>query len=1190
MSRRRRILLVSLVALALLVAAAPLLARTGVARRFVAGRIADALGRPVEVQGLDAGWMSGVTLKGLVVRSREPEFQGAPLVEAASVRLEDGLPSLVLAGASRVAISGLVVRLEEQAGGRTNVDDLVAGLAKPRPPVPKREARPFRLTLTDASIRMQRLVRRPQPRPVDPFREDPVILDASEGLVVIGVRDMDLRLDTTPTATTLDLEAALDVAGRPGRVDVAVRLGPEGPSGTVHVEGIDLSLLDPFVRGLEGRLDLHAEGSPEGVNAKLRAAGLRAGRIDEAWAELSGRVRMDGDGVAFDAVALRTASGGFSLDGSGTWPPRDLQVTAQATPEALGLDMKGPLRLDVRGEGADLSGTLATPDLDARFEATVGDRTIAIRRLDAKAFDSTVSLEGEVGTALRLSGRADVNLSDLKPVLRKGASLQGRLHVPAFELLDRSLKADATVEGLLALGPFAEDVEIGRGELRVDAELSEDRDTLRIARAQLDGLAAEGTVKGLVSGNVRADGKVKGTLALNPFHARLLGLEEVRGLRGQVAIDATGDNDGISGTATIDGFHVETGGGAWDLARVSAEGGYRDGRATLRATADGLDLRGSFTDGKADVELDVAAIEAQPLLVRVFPGGLAGPLKLRAEASGAPWNIRGTIESPDLTAKFEGRGVEGEKARLSFTAREEEAGWSVAAPDLVLEKLGVKASLGEGFLGHDGRRAGRVLVEAALDRLLTVVPEAAHLAPEGRLSASVRVGHDGRWTLAGEIGAADASVVVHGKRVAPRTARLEFDASVPGDGTVTLRKVRLTSRTTELEGAGTLGKNLTLRMEGRARLEDIAPYAPMLRGSGEAVFEEIALDLGPEGQLLASASMRGESIRAQGGRLQKAKLRARAEGRLEKGALEDVKTDLALTAARAERGNILAEGLVVREKGGGRSGAYSLRTRVESGRLRVGATSWEQVGLDVEGRLDRLLAARPPTGLKGHVTFARWNLGPFLWEAAKGELALEEGTVVVRNLVAGLHGGTVRAAGRLMPKDERMAWEGEAHAKGLVLTERIGRPLSFIIPFLRVEKEAGSLTGRADLDLKLAADDTTDAAILRTLVGAGTAHLYDIEAQNSILLPLLSLRFDKAILREPFRFKDLKLSFDVGEGTIRPKPFELKARPFGINVKEIEVGLDGTVNALVVPGLLPLRVRGTLDDPEVRPAPLAPFR
>jgi hypothetical protein len=1195
-SRRRRILLVSFVALALLVACAPLLARTGAARRFVASRLSDALGRPVEIEGIDAGWMSGVTVRGLVVRGAAAEFRETPLMEAASVTLEDPLPGLVLSGASRIAIDGLKVRVEEQAGGRTNVDDLVRGLAKPRPMAPKREARPFRLTLTDASIRVQRLLPRPQPRRIDPFREDPVILDAADGLVVVGIEEMDLRLDATPGETTLDLSAALDIAGRPGRAEVAVRLGPRGPSGRVRVEGIDLSLLDPFVKGLEGRVELRAEGSPAGADVKLRAEGLKAGRVDEAWAELTGRIRRDGDAVAFDALSLRTASGAFSLDGRGAWPPRGIEIRAQASTEALGIDLKGPLRLDVSGEGSDLAGTLTTPDLDARFDVAVREGAVEIRKLDAKAFESDISVQGELGGVPRLSGRADVNLNDLRPFLPEGASLEGRLRVPAFELLDRSLKADADVAAFRARGFFAEDVEIDRGELHVDAALSDDRDVLRVVRAQLDGLAAQGTLSGLRHGNLAADGTIQGTLALNPLHARLLGLREVRGLRGQVTIDAkaaTGEKGTLaSGTAVIDRFHVEDDRGAWDLARISAEGSYRDGGAILRATADGFVLDGSLAGGKGKVALDIEAIERQPLLVRLLPKDLAleGPVKLRADVESAPWRVAGTVESATLTAEFAGRGVLSEEIRLSFTAREAEPGWFVAVPEVVLENLGVKASVGEGFLGRDGSRGGRLHVEGPLDRLATLAPEAARFGPEGRLSVDVLAAHDGRWSFTGGAVASDASLLLSGKRTPPRTARLEFDAARPGDGTALLRRVHLTTKATDLEGTATLGPTLVLRMSGKTRLEEIAPYAPMFRGSGEVVFDEIAFDLDAEGRLSASASLAAESIRVQGGRLRKARVRSHAEGRLVKGALADVKTTLSVTAACAERGNILVEEFFLLEKGGGHSGEYSLGTHIEGGRVKVGATSWEQVRLDVRGRLDRLLGERPPTGVTGDIKFARWNLGPFLWEDARGKIAIEEGNVVVKDLVAGLHGGRVKAQGKLMPSGERLGWEASAEATGLVLTERIGRPLSFVIPFLRVQKEAGQLAGRADFDVKLSAADTTDAAILKTLAGAGTAHLHDIEAKNSILLPLLSFRLDKAILREPFRFKDLRVSFDVGDGSIRPAPFELEATPFGIRVKEIVVGLDGTVDALVVPGILPLRVRGTLDDPDVRPAPLAPFR
>ena len=93
-SRRRRILLGTAVALALLVALAPMLARTGAARRLVEGRISNALGRPVEIERLDAAWTSGVTVTGLVVRNGAAEFGGEPFLEARTVRLENALPTL----------------------------------------------------------------------------------------------------------------------------------------------------------------------------------------------------------------------------------------------------------------------------------------------------------------------------------------------------------------------------------------------------------------------------------------------------------------------------------------------------------------------------------------------------------------------------------------------------------------------------------------------------------------------------------------------------------------------------------------------------------------------------------------------------------------------------------------------------------------------------------------------------------------------------------------------------------------------------------------------------------------------------------------------------------------------------------------------------------------------------------------
>ncbi|HEX5137347.1 MAG TPA: AsmA-like C-terminal region-containing protein [Planctomycetota bacterium] len=1193
MSRRRRFLLAALPVVAVLVAVAPMLARTAAVRRFVAGRVSDALGRPVEIEGLDAGWLSGVEVLGLVVRNGTAEFRGEPLLEARSIRLPGALPSLVFSGADDIAIDGLVVRLEEQAGGRTNIDDLVKSLATPRPPAPGKEVKPIRFRLTDAKVQIRRLLRRPQPRPLDPFREDPVVLPADEGLFVVALDDLDLLLAAAPGETSLDLTAKVRVGDREGRAEIRARLGPRTPTGLVHLEGIDLALLRPLLEGLEGRVDLRIEGSAEGAELKLRAEGLKAGPVDEAWAEVDARVRKEGEGVLVEKLAVRTASDALSFDARGAWPAKDLEISARVPTALLGLRAKGPVTLDARGKGRDLAGTLAIPDAEARFDVTLRDDGVSVRKLDAKARGSTASLEGDVADTgtVRLSGSADVDLKDLAPLLPEGKTLEGRLQIERLALENLSLKADAIVTGLLARGFFAEDLDLGRGELHVDAALSGDRDVLTIARAQLDGLVAQGTVEGLKGDMPRADGTVKGTLALNPLHARLLGIEDVRGLRGQLAVDVLASTGaaGVSGEAAIEGLHVETARGSWELKRVDVRGSYKDGAAEVSATSDGLRLAGSLAGGKGHVELDVDAIERHPLLLGLLPADVAleGPLALRADLEGKPWDIRGTLSSERLTARLPGRGVEGAKLLVSFTARDEGRGWLVAAPGVALGDI--RASLADGFLGRDGSRSGRLTLKAPLEALLPLAPEAKGVAPRGALALDVRATHAARWEVAGAADVADASFVLAGERTPGKSLRVEFDA-LPEETGVTLRRIHLTTRLTDIEGAGAIGKTITLRMDGKTRLEEIVPYAPALRGSGEVTLDGFAFDLAEDGALGVSTAVHAAAVRVEAGKLTELKLRTRLTGRLASGAIEGVKTEVDLTAAKAERGNVVVEDLVLRERGAGGTDAYALGTRVQARRLVVGATSWLQVGLDLRGRLDRLFGDKPPTGVTGDVTFGLWNLGPFRWKQAKGKIEILDGNVLVKNLVAGLEGGTVKAEGRLVPTGDRLAWEGKARAEGVVLSEEIGRPLSFVIPFLRVEKQAGTLSGRGDFEIELAAEDTTDAAILRTLAGKGNAHLYEIEAKNSILLPLLSLRLDKAILGEPYRFKDLKVAFDVANGRIRPQPFELKATPFGIDVKEIEVGLDGTVDALIIPGVIPLRVKGTLDDPKVRPAPLAPFR
>jgi hypothetical protein len=1227
-SRLRKGLLIALAAFVVLVALAPTLLSTGVARRFVAGKIAAALGRPVEVADLEAGWGSGITLRGLDVRSAQPEFRGAPLVQIRSVRLDSALPGIVFGdGARNIVVEGLTVRLEEQAGGRTNVDDLWAVLRRP-PPAEKREPKPMSLRLVDASIHVRRLPRRPQPHRIDPFREDPVILDADEGLLVMGIDALDLRFDTKPGEVALDVKADLSVAGREGRADVSLRVGRDGPSGHVDLQGIDLALAAPFVPGgLAGRLDVRADGAPGAVALKARVRDLAVRALREEWIDLEGRMRQEGNALSFEGVAVRTASGAFTLDGRGS--PRDLDVTAEASLAALQLGVEGRVLLRVTGkaadEGLDLAGSIEAAELafeglpepgrlDVRFDAGIRGSRVVVRSLEARAPDTDVSLAGEVTFADppsgELSGRAEVDLAGahrfLRPFLPEGTSLAGRLRVPSLAVRgggDVALKADASVENLVAGGFFEDEIRVERSHLHIDAVLADRGDVLRVARAQLDQLSAQGTVAGLKSGATpRVEGTVKGTLALNPLHARLLGLDEVRGLRGQVNVDviAEADDEGrrARGTGSVEGLHIASDRGTWDLATISAEGSFREAKgaieASLRAGGDGFSCNGSFAEGRGGVELDIEAIERQPLLVRALdlpPGAkVEGPAKARVSIEGGPgaWVLAGTFESAGLTAQMDGRGIVREPLRVAFEAREGETGWSGGVPEATL--LGATLSVKEATLDRDGRIRCVAHLAGPLDRLAKAAPEAKRFAPGGKIAADATVTYDGGWNVALGVEAQGATAVLSGKRTPPRTARIDLDAALQPDGTLAFHKFRLKSATTDLAGTGVLGEALSLRLKGRARVEEWSPFVPALDGKGDVTVEDLSLDVTPLKDVRGAVTLRAESLSVTGAKLTKAHVRSTFDGKLSDGVLLDLDAETLVAAARAERDGIVVEDLVVKEKGGGRSDDYVFGARVEVARAAMGTASAERIDLDLRGRLADLLSKRPLSGLLGNVTFARGSYEAHACENGRGEIALEDGRLGVRNLLLTYNRGQVRLDGSVLVAGERLEWEGTAKGQGIVVTEQVSKPISFILPFLRVEKNAGRITGRVDFDLRFGAKDVKLDVIQRTLSGGGTVRFLDFEVRNSILLPLIALRVDKAFSREPYQFNDLRVSFSASDGRVRCRPFELQAKPYPLTVKELDAGFDGSVNCLVVAAVLPLRVHGTIDHPKVRPAPLSWFK
>ncbi|MFQ5845159.1 MAG: hypothetical protein ACE5JG_09255, partial [Planctomycetota bacterium] len=176
------------------VAAAPWLANTGPVRAWAAKRLEHSLGRGAVIGSIEAGWGSGVVLRGVRVANPRPEFSDPDFLTIDAVHMDQPLLQILFGDAGRrIVVEGPTLNLEQQAGGRTNVDDLVRLLAPPRPPkrpevVPERRE----LSLRGARVRLTVVPPRRPRAEAGSLLEDPVVLPADAGAHHIELSELDL--------------------------------------------------------------------------------------------------------------------------------------------------------------------------------------------------------------------------------------------------------------------------------------------------------------------------------------------------------------------------------------------------------------------------------------------------------------------------------------------------------------------------------------------------------------------------------------------------------------------------------------------------------------------------------------------------------------------------------------------------------------------------------------------------------------------------------------------------------------------------------------------------------------------------------------------------------------------------------------------------------------------------------------
>ncbi|MHC4819829.1 MAG: translocation/assembly module TamB domain-containing protein, partial [Planctomycetota bacterium] len=639
---------------------------------YVEEKLGDALGRPVALGELEAGWTKGVALRSLSVANRGAEFGEEALLEIASVSVTDSLTQLVFGGGpTRIVIDGLVLRVEEQAGGRTNVDDLLERLAAPKPPPPKPEVEPpppppLQLELRHCTLQFRRLPYRAPPRRVDPFVEDAVIRDADEGALRLGIERFDLTVAGGLERQTIRFAGGVAVNGKGGRVEGSIEIAGDEISGEVKADDLDLELLEPFLPfDLRGKLDLEVSGGgAEGLDLALRVEGLhlegeKLPTVTEEWIDLRANVRRTDDGVTVETLGLSTASGEVELEAGGSWPlaegapfhvrtrlPSRL-LFARSGKERLRttfhLEMEGtgtPDELDVVGKLSMPEMTFFAPELaklgkgsgDLEFDVGVHDQRLEIRRFFLKGLRLDAKLAGTVSLTrppvIDLAGKAAIDLALLHHLLEPflelpdDAEIQGWLRtsdlvVRLDERRNAEVKADALVDGLLVEGVFDQVLRRDRVELRVDAALSGEGNVLDVRQAQLDDLRAVGRIVGLKEEKLRhAEGEIKGSLMLAATPLQVAGIEDIDRLAGTLTVDVNArTNKGcvkVAGSASIDRPLVEADGLVGRAKSVSLAGSAEcdsEGRweTATDARLDELTVAGTFGEVGATITVDGGA-------------------------------------------------------------------------------------------------------------------------------------------------------------------------------------------------------------------------------------------------------------------------------------------------------------------------------------------------------------------------------------------------------------------------------------------------------------------------------------------------------------------------------------------------------------------------------------------------------
>lgn len=1227
--RRVRILLFLLLpVLALLALLAPTLAGTiGPVREWIRGRAEEQVGRRLRFGSIELGWTSGAEITGLAVADERGDFS-ASILEAESVRLETPLTKLVLGGGDLVvAVRGAKVRLRERDGA-TSADDLIERFGRDSGRGEAEEPARLELKLEGCSVAVE--------------SDRLYALEGAAGFLRVQGDRLSGEFHARALVDGRGGDCRATVEGEGGSIRGTIRgTGLDLRAARADLAGAcEVDLRADLPKGGARRIEIAASGRD-----------LRFPGVEEPLLTLEAKLSPGDASVEVESFRIGTASKRLSLEGSGDLPfrPRQGRSSLRLRGEAdlaflfgllgeapcdgrLGIDLVGESdgrTLVVRGGAGAGDLLFRAPDLrrqgarsvDAKLDLALDleSRSLEIRSLRAEVSGSKLELSGSGRLAsapeFALSGSIEADLDEAfrfaQPALglAPGASVGGRAVIALRSLSrkatgDVDLDAGAEIERLRLAGLFAEEVRRERLSLEIDLGLRGEGDRLLVRRGRLDGLEGGAELSGLRGGRPRLLGATaRGTAEIDPLLLRLAGLAEVETASGSItlSLDSEAQDDGVrlSGRVEAKQLRLSTPRFAFTRERILLEGSATDGprgisgAATLFTGDLRVEARSFGPDGaEGSYRIDDAAALLReiapfvPLGGTEVSGAFAGTFL--AQRSGEAWNGSVRAESPRAGVRAGGFTLPPTPLAAEILAIRSPRGLSFPRAELTLPEYETSV------VARGTPDLFDIDLGLALERCAPLHPSAEALAPEGRLALRGTLARGAVTTFLGRLGIEPFSVSTGERACRSRFLRLPLDLRLAEGGAFEMRPARL-----ELDfGSATLGGRYEPgRLLSLDFLGDVALEGLLLGGErGDVRIEARAsLPLGDDRGsgsafgLLTSAGVRSNEVAISG---------ARAEFRLELAAASargrplDLRFHARCDELRVDtqtlEGVEATQSVVGDWSEAGRREGFRLEGEVGARMLRLDALPIRGVAGHLEG-LWRSPDLDDLSGLsaEGGVSFESAATNSITLSNGKARLALEGRRARVTDLSAQCNGGTVGGEGAAEFRGDAIVWEGVLDFQRVGVDESLGRPLSFLVPILRLKSGRGGgerLTGMLSGDVHLAADGATGSALRRSLVGEGRIRLGDVVVRDSLLLPLLTLRLDRALLGAPFRFRDLDLAFRVADGRVRCDPLRIAGEPFSLEI-EGSAGLDGSLDYLVRGRLLPipLRVRGSFDDPKVAP-------